>query len=452
MYTADEEIAAAALALRIRTMMSSGLDKGEGKVMDINMEHDVGTGQVLGGSGYSPDSTKVTISSANGGEDATAVAEICTDKRSVFFGSVVSITVTHFGRGYPVKKRIEVTITSTSGGQGAKAYAWVRKGGWKGIVRDSKDIPAQLQCCTADATAAVLADLHLTEAAAAVWNPEYEHNLLPPPEGGGVSIHQVLALLQDQRVTAVYTEFEVGQDLTAVVQCAGHFVVSLQLTYEDSVNSQVHCVGFVVQSLPDESFTARLLDHDRGINSGFSEKLLDKGDMESHVAMLSTLDATIRTLNMHPVEIVQIGLPSPSHNPKTRASDSLCKPQYGGGSHHVDRRERDREGELKRGRDQELDVARGGGGRRGGGWDKQVEHSARNWDGGRSSKLESPRRDSRDRNDRSNNTNRNEVCEDLGYHIQMRDLHHARGSASGHYNDRGSRSGGGEERGGERDG
>ena len=33
----------------------------------------------------------------------------------------------------------------------------------------------------------------------------------------------------------------------------------------------------------------------------------------------------------------------------------------------------------------------------------------------------------------------------------MRDLHHAGGSASGHYNDRGGKSGGDEERGRERD-
>jgi len=43
------------------------------------------------------------------------------------------------------------------------------------------------------------------------------------------------------------------------------------------------------------------------------------------------------------------------------------------------------------------------------------------------------------------------VLGDLGYHVQMRDLHHARGSASGHYNDRGGKSGGDEERGRERD-
>ena len=36
-------------------------------------------------------------------------------------------------------------------------------------------------------------------------------------------------------------------------------------------------------------------------------------------------------------------------------------------------------------------------------------------------------------------------------HVQMRDLQHARGSASGHYNDRGGKSGGDEERGRERD-
>ena len=40
---------------------------------------------------------------------------------------------------------------------------------------------------------------------------------------------------------------------------------------------------------------------------------------------------------------------------------------------------------------------------------------------------------------------------DLGYHVQMRDLHHARGGASGHYADRGSKSGGDEERGRERE-
>ncbi len=40
---------------------------------------------------------------------------------------------------------------------------------------------------------------------------------------------------------------------------------------------------------------------------------------------------------------------------------------------------------------------------------------------------------------------------DLGYHVQMRDLHHARGGASGHYTDRGGKSGGDEERGRDRD-
>ena len=38
-----------------------------------------------------------------------------------------------------------------------------------------------------------------------------------------------------------------------------------------------------------------------------------------------------------------------------------------------------------------------------------------------------------------------------GYRVQMRDLYHARGSASGHYNDCGGKSGGDEERGRERD-
>jgi hypothetical protein len=275
-----------------------------GRLMNVIMRKDKDD-KIIGGSGYSEDTTTVEIFSVQG-MGATAQAMI--DTR----GSVMSIVMTRYGRNYPRGEPIQVIIRSTSGGIGADAFAFIPPMGWSGTVADNRSVPTNLKVCVADSCGAILACLGLVDLVRAVWDLDYALNLRPLGEDG-VSMRRVIAFFHANGLDTIYTEFARHDSLLGAIKHAGHYVVSLHLNYENAEDSQGHCVGLVVKEHPDGNFTCKILDFDRGLNAGYVEKEMNDRDLISHCSVLAALDANIRTRDMHPVEMVQVFLRRPEH-------------------------------------------------------------------------------------------------------------------------------------------